>query len=195
MGADPSQPCAPSPSPACVNAPPRRSRCRRSSASGSTCPTAPGRRPGSRGSTATASILRVGLIDPCATVLAWCEEGEADHAIVGGFYLRPGGPPLGHLRIDGARSGERTVRRALGRAPRLRPQRRRPGRARRPAGPPRRRRRRPAAGRADARRRRRILIARRRRPRGLLRRRASVRLRHHRRPLPARRPRDLGRAT
>jgi hypothetical protein len=46
--------------------------------------------------------LRVGLIDPCATVLAWCEAGEADHAIVGGFYMRPGGPPLGHLRIDGA---------------------------------------------------------------------------------------------
>jgi len=46
--------------------------------------------------------LRVGLIDPCATVLAWCEEGEAEHAIVGGFYMRPGGPPLGHLRIDGA---------------------------------------------------------------------------------------------
>jgi hypothetical protein len=46
--------------------------------------------------------LRVALIDPCATVLDWCEENEAEHAIVGGFYLRPGGPPLGHLRIDGA---------------------------------------------------------------------------------------------
>jgi hypothetical protein len=46
--------------------------------------------------------LRAALIDPCATVLDWCEAGEADHAIVGGFYMRPGGPPLGHLRIDGA---------------------------------------------------------------------------------------------
>jgi hypothetical protein len=45
--------------------------------------------------------LRVASIDPCATVLDWCEENEAEHAIVGGFYLRPGGPPLGHLRIDG----------------------------------------------------------------------------------------------
>lgn len=46
--------------------------------------------------------LRVALIDPCATVLDWCQENEAEHAIVGGFYLRPGGPPLGHLRIGGA---------------------------------------------------------------------------------------------
>lgn len=45
--------------------------------------------------------LRVALLDPCATVLDWCEENGAEHAIVGGFYLRPGGPPLGHLRIDG----------------------------------------------------------------------------------------------
>ena len=46
--------------------------------------------------------LRVALIDPCATVLDWCAARDADHAIVGGFYMRPGGPPLGHLRIDGA---------------------------------------------------------------------------------------------
>ncbi|HEV2857848.1 MAG TPA: phosphodiester glycosidase family protein [Solirubrobacterales bacterium] len=45
--------------------------------------------------------LRVAVIDPCATVLRWCEENQAEHAIVGGFYMRPGGPPLGHLRIDG----------------------------------------------------------------------------------------------
>jgi hypothetical protein len=47
--------------------------------------------------------LRVAVIDPCAPVLHWCEENEAQHAIVGGFYMRPGGPPLGHLRIDGAK--------------------------------------------------------------------------------------------
>jgi Phosphodiester glycosidase len=46
--------------------------------------------------------LRVAVIDPCDTVLRWCEENRAEHAIVGGFYMRPGGPPLGHLRIDGA---------------------------------------------------------------------------------------------
>ena len=46
--------------------------------------------------------VRVAAIDPRATVLGWCEEDEAEHAIVGGFYMRPGGPPLGHLRIDGA---------------------------------------------------------------------------------------------
>lgn len=47
--------------------------------------------------------LRVAVIDPCATVLRWCEETEAEHAIVGGFYMRPGGPPLGHLRVDGVK--------------------------------------------------------------------------------------------
>jgi Phosphodiester glycosidase len=46
--------------------------------------------------------VRVAAIEPCATVLRWCEESGAEHAIVGGFYMRPGGPPLGHLRIDGA---------------------------------------------------------------------------------------------
>jgi hypothetical protein len=45
--------------------------------------------------------LRVAVIDPCAAVLTWCEENQVEHAIVGGFYMRPGGPALGHLRIDG----------------------------------------------------------------------------------------------
>jgi hypothetical protein len=46
--------------------------------------------------------LRVVAIEPCATVLRWCADNSAEHAIVGGFYMRPGGPPLGHLRIGGA---------------------------------------------------------------------------------------------
>ena len=46
--------------------------------------------------------VRVAVIDPRATVLGWCQENGAEHAIVGGFYRRPGGPPLGHLRIAGA---------------------------------------------------------------------------------------------
>jgi Phosphodiester glycosidase len=45
--------------------------------------------------------LRVVALEPCSTLLRWCEENGAEHALVGGFYLRPGGPPLGDLRIDG----------------------------------------------------------------------------------------------
>jgi hypothetical protein len=44
---------------------------------------------------------RVVVLDPCSTVRAWCERSGAAHAIVGGFYLRPGGPALGDLWIDG----------------------------------------------------------------------------------------------
>lgn len=44
---------------------------------------------------------RVVAIDPCSTLLSWCARSEAEHAMIGGFYLRPGGPPLGDLRIDG----------------------------------------------------------------------------------------------
>lgn len=45
--------------------------------------------------------LRVVAIEPCSTLLRWCATNGAEHAIVGGFYLRPGGPPLGALRIGG----------------------------------------------------------------------------------------------
>jgi hypothetical protein len=45
--------------------------------------------------------LGVVAIEPCSTVLGWCEANGAEHAIVGGFYMRPGGPPLGDLRIGG----------------------------------------------------------------------------------------------
>ncbi len=48
-----------------------------------------------------AFALSVVAIDPCATLLDWCAGAGAEHAIVGGFYLRPGGPPLGDLWIDG----------------------------------------------------------------------------------------------
>ncbi|MGN6257095.1 MAG: phosphodiester glycosidase family protein [Solirubrobacterales bacterium] len=44
---------------------------------------------------------RVVVLDPPSTVRAWCERSGAAHAIVGGFYLRPGGPALGDLWIDG----------------------------------------------------------------------------------------------
>ena len=45
---------------------------------------------------------RVVVFQPCSTLLRWCEESGAEHALVGGFYLRPGGPPLGDLRIAGS---------------------------------------------------------------------------------------------
>jgi hypothetical protein len=44
---------------------------------------------------------RVVALDPPSTLLRWCEQNGADHALIGGFYMRPGGPPLGDLRIDG----------------------------------------------------------------------------------------------
>ncbi|HET9676959.1 MAG TPA: phosphodiester glycosidase family protein [Solirubrobacterales bacterium] len=45
--------------------------------------------------------LRVVELNPCSTVRRWCERTGAAHAIVGGFYMRPGGPALGDLWIDG----------------------------------------------------------------------------------------------
>src|ERR1700709_925691 len=46
--------------------------------------------------------LRVVALEPCSTLLRWCADSGTEHALVGGFYLRPGGPPLGDLRIDGS---------------------------------------------------------------------------------------------
>jgi len=48
-----------------------------------------------------AFALSVVAIDPCATLLEWCAGAGATHAIVGGFYMRPGGPPLGDVWIAG----------------------------------------------------------------------------------------------
>jgi Phosphodiester glycosidase len=48
-----------------------------------------------------AFALSVAVIDPCATLAEWCAAAGAAHAVVGGFYMRPGGPPLGDLWIDG----------------------------------------------------------------------------------------------
>lgn len=45
--------------------------------------------------------IRVVAIEPTDTVLRWCARNGVEHAIVGGFYVRPGGPPLGHLWLDG----------------------------------------------------------------------------------------------
>jgi len=48
-----------------------------------------------------AFALSVVPVDPCSTLVEWCAAAGADHAIVGGFYMRPGGPPLGDLWVDG----------------------------------------------------------------------------------------------
>jgi exopolysaccharide biosynthesis protein len=45
--------------------------------------------------------LRVAVLDPPATVQQWCRRNSAQHAIVGGFYMRPGGPALGDLWVGG----------------------------------------------------------------------------------------------
>ena len=45
--------------------------------------------------------LRVVVLDPCSTVWQWCRRTGAEHAIVGGFYMRPGGPALGDLWVAG----------------------------------------------------------------------------------------------
>jgi hypothetical protein len=48
-----------------------------------------------------AFLPRVVALRPCSTVRDWCERSGAEHAIVGGFYMRPGGPALGDLWIEG----------------------------------------------------------------------------------------------
>ena len=45
--------------------------------------------------------VRVVAIEPRSTLLRWCAETGNEHALIGGFYMRPGGPPLGDVRIDG----------------------------------------------------------------------------------------------
>jgi hypothetical protein len=45
--------------------------------------------------------VRAVALEPPSTLLRWCAENGAEHALIGGFYMRPGGPPLGDLRIDG----------------------------------------------------------------------------------------------
>ncbi len=52
--------------------------------------------------------IRVVAIEPCSTLVRWCATNGAEHAIVGGFYVRPGGPPLGGLRISGSTFPTRT---------------------------------------------------------------------------------------
>jgi hypothetical protein len=46
--------------------------------------------------------MRVARLDGRESLVRWCRRGGAEHAIVGGFFLRPGNAPLGELRIAGA---------------------------------------------------------------------------------------------
>jgi hypothetical protein len=46
--------------------------------------------------------VRVVAIEPRRTLLDWCAESGAEHAMIGGFYMRAGGQPLGDIWIDGA---------------------------------------------------------------------------------------------
>jgi hypothetical protein len=45
--------------------------------------------------------VRVVALQPRATLAGWCAENGAEHALIGGFYMRSGDLPLGELRIDG----------------------------------------------------------------------------------------------
>ncbi len=45
--------------------------------------------------------VRAAVIEPCATLLEWSAQNGFKHAMVGGYYMRPGGPPLGDLRVGG----------------------------------------------------------------------------------------------
>ena len=44
---------------------------------------------------------RVVVLDPPSTLRSWCERSGAAHAVVGGFYLRPGGQALGDVWVGG----------------------------------------------------------------------------------------------
>jgi hypothetical protein len=46
--------------------------------------------------------VRVARIDRPESLVRWCRRTGAAHAIVGGFFVRPGNAPLGELRIGGA---------------------------------------------------------------------------------------------
>jgi hypothetical protein len=46
-------------------------------------------------------VARVVEMEPRATLLRWCAKSGAEHAMIGGFYVRPEGTPLGEVQIAG----------------------------------------------------------------------------------------------
>jgi hypothetical protein len=51
----------------------------------------------------SASRVRLAALDPPAPLVVWCATAGVTHAIVGGFFVRPGGRPLGETWIGGGR--------------------------------------------------------------------------------------------
>lgn len=49
----------------------------------------------------TEFIPRVALVEPPTELVRWCRREAIEHAIVGGFFVRPEYMPLGELRIGG----------------------------------------------------------------------------------------------
>ncbi len=53
---------------------------------------------------------RVVALQPPGPLEEWCEENGVADAIIGGFFIRSEGTPLGELRIDGRAARARAVR-------------------------------------------------------------------------------------
>jgi hypothetical protein len=51
-----------------------------------------------------ATRVRVAAFETPAPLVAWCRRRRVADAIVGGFFIRPGGAPLGDLWMDGAQA-------------------------------------------------------------------------------------------
>lgn len=49
-----------------------------------------------------AVTVRVAQLDGQEPLVRWCRRTGVPHALVGGFFVRPGNAPLGELRIGGA---------------------------------------------------------------------------------------------
>src|SRR5918997_6242622 len=49
-----------------------------------------------------AVTVRVVQLDGQEPLVRWCRRAGVAHALVGGFFVRPGNAPLGELRIGGA---------------------------------------------------------------------------------------------
>jgi hypothetical protein len=49
--------------------------------------------------------IRVVAFDRPEPLLSWCRRNAVQEAVVGGFFTRPQGQPLGELRVDGAGIG------------------------------------------------------------------------------------------
>src|SRR5688572_23875765 len=48
--------------------------------------------------------VRIELMDPPAPLASWCADTGTANALVGGFFVREHGTPLGDLWIDGTRA-------------------------------------------------------------------------------------------